>query len=217
MPAQHLVIRPSDSKTLALRPPPVPVFRPSVGTASPVTQMDTLPPPPERSRLPIALAIGLLALSVGGFTVARLTTRDAARVGAPSSTATSSVEGPRSFTLVLDSQPSGADVWDGEDVIGATPMQVTIDRAGVKRGPRRFIVKLDGYVPYTVLQGDSETVVKVTAPLDALPPAASASAAAPPASVPSPVHGPPPRWTPPPRSTTNAAHPPPDTDIKLQR
>jgi serine/threonine-protein kinase len=216
--AQHVALRPSDSKTLALGPPPVPVFRPSVGTASPVTRMDA--PPPPRSRLPVALAIALLALAVGGFAVVRLTTRDAARAGELPSTApaTSPPAAPRSFTLVLDSQPSGADVWDGDDVIGATPMQVTIDRAGVKAGPRRFIVKLDGYAPYTVLQGDSESIVKVTAPLDLLPPAPSASgAAAPSASGPPPLRGQAPRWTPPPRPNPNAAHPPPDTDIKLQR
>jgi len=45
---------------------------------------------------------------------------------------------------VLDSRPSGADVWDGDDVIGTTPMQVTIDRAGAKGGPRRFVLRLEG-------------------------------------------------------------------------
>jgi hypothetical protein len=109
---------------------------------------------------------------------------------------------------VLDSRPSGADVWDGDDVIGATPMQVTIDRAGLKGGPRRLLLRLDGYSPYTVLQGDSEGIVQVTAPLEALSTAPSASAA--------PAQGriPPPRWTAP-RAT--ATHPQQDMDIKLQR
>jgi hypothetical protein len=114
----------------------------------------------------------------------------------------------RSFTLVLDSRPSGANVLDGDDVIGATPMQVTIDRAGVKDTQRRFVLRLDGYSPYTVLQGDSEGIVQVTAPLEALPAAASASAPAPRAL--------PPRWTPP-RAATATQHPPQDMDIKLQR
>ena len=211
--SQRLVAhRHSDSETLALTQSPQGQveLRPSMGTASPLTRSDSLPVTQGPSRLPIALAIGLLALAVGGFAVARLTTREAAQ-GAVSSAA---IVPPaprlpsRSFTLVLDSRPSGANVLDGDDVIGATPMQVTIDRAGVKDTQRRFVLRLDGYSPYTVLQGDSEGIVQVTAPLEALPAAASASAPAPRAL--------PPRWTPP-RAATATQHPPQDMDIKLQR
>jgi hypothetical protein len=164
--------------------------------------------------LPVALAIGLLALAVGGFAVARLTTREATGGAASSVTPAppASSAPSRSFALVLDSRPSGADVWDGDDVIGATPMQVTIDRAGPKGVPRRFVLRLDGYSPYTVLQGDSEGIVHVTAPLDALPAAPSAGASAPPATG-RPL---PPRWTPP-RAATTAQRPQQDMDIKLQR
>jgi hypothetical protein len=111
---------------------------------------------------------------------------------------------------VLDSRPPGADVWDGDDVIGLTPMQVTIDRASVKNVERRFLLRLDGYAPYTVLQGDSEGIVQVTAPLEALPAAPGTSASAPPAQGRAA-----PRWTPPRTAATATQHP--DMDIKLQR
>ena len=208
--------RQNESETLALTPPPHGnvELRPSMGTASPLTRSDSLPVTRGPSRLPIALAIGLLALAVGGFAVARLTTREGTPGAASSASLTpSAANAPsRSFTLVLDSRPSGADVWDGDDVIGATPMQVTIDRAGVKAGKRRFVLRLEGYSPYTVLQGDSEGIVQVTAPLEALPTAPSASAAPPPAQG-----RPLPRWTPPRAAATATQRPPQDTDIKLQR
>jgi hypothetical protein len=159
----------------------------------------------------LIVAGAVLVLVLGGFAVMRLTTRTpgATTVAAP---ATSVAVAPvRSFTLMLDSRPSGADVWDGDDVIGTTPMQVTIDRAGVKAAPRRFVLRLDGYSPYTLLQGDSEGIVQVTAPLAPLPAAASISASAP------PVPGRAPRWTPPRATAAATQHPPQDSDIKLQR
>jgi serine/threonine-protein kinase len=207
--------RHNESETLALTPSPQVQgqLRPSMGTASPLTRSDIAPGTQSPSRLPIALAIGLLALAVGGFAVARLTTREAARGGAASSATPvppASSAPSRSFTLVLDSRPSGADVWDGDDVIGATPMQVTVDRAGVKGGPRRFVLRLDGYSPYTVLQGDSEGIVNVTAPLEPLPAAPSITASV-------PGRSPPPRWTPPRAAATTTQRPQQDMDIKLQR
>jgi len=216
--SQRIVARPhTESETLALTPPPyvqVPP-RPSMGTASPLTRSDSMPVRRGPSRLPIALAIGLLALAVGGFAVARLTTREATGAAASSTAPVASASSalPRSFTLVLDSRPSGADVWDGNDVIGLTPMQVTIDRAAVRGVQRRFVLRLDGYSPYTVLQGDSEGTVQVTAPLEPLPAAASSSASLPPAQG----RAPPPRWIPPRATATATPRPPPDTDIKLQR
>ena len=94
--------------------------------------------------------------------------------------------------------------------VGLTPMQVTIARASVKNVERRFLLRLDGYAPYTVLQGDSEGIVQVTAPLEALPAAPGTSASAPPAQGRAA-----PRWTPPRTAATATQHP--DMDIKLQR
>jgi serine/threonine-protein kinase len=194
------------------RPP-----RHSIGTASPLTRSEAPRPAPVATRT--ALVVGTLAVVILGVAVAgvRIAARgpkaQASAVPATPASASAATTAPRSFTLVLDSKPSGADVWDGEDVIGTTPMQVTIDRATAGSTPRRFVLRLDGYVPYTVVQGDSEGIVQVTAPLA---PLASPSAAA---SSQPPAGGRPGRSVPP-RATTGAPgtqRPQQDLDIKLQR
>jgi hypothetical protein len=132
----------------------------------------------------------------------------AAAASAPtaSASAVASPDAPRSFVLVLDSTPQGADVLEGDQMLGTTPMQITIDRASVQSGARRFALRLDGYVPYTLLQGDSTTTVESVALLVAsAPPAPSGSAAAQPRrNLRAPAAHP--------TSTTR-----PDTDIKLTR
>jgi serine/threonine-protein kinase len=198
-----------------------PQTRQSVGTASPLTRSDSMRAAPGAGRTAIVLGVVvgvLLAAGVAAVLFLRMestatqqtaTTPQASAGPAASAAATAP---SRSFTLVLDSRPSGADVWDGDQVIGTTPMQVTIDRAAARSAPRRFVLRIDGYAPYTVLQGDSEGIVHVTAPLEGLPPANPPSATA----LPPPV-----QWRrPPPRATgaaTTTQHPPQETDIKLQR
>jgi len=97
-------------------------------------------------------------------------------------------------------------VLEGDQLLGTTPVQVTIDRTSVQSAPRRFVLRLDGYAPYTVLQGDSTTTVESVALLVAsAPPAASGSAAVPPRRTPR---------SPAARPTSTSR---PDTDIKLTR
>jgi serine/threonine-protein kinase len=83
------------------------------------------------------------------------------RVGGPSAE-------PTSFTLSIDSTPPDATVIEGGKPIGSTPMVVTIDRRSVSVGPRRFLVKRDGYVPFTLEQGDSKIAVSASATLSVL-------------------------------------------------
>jgi eukaryotic-like serine/threonine-protein kinase len=201
--------------TLALTPQPRP--RPSVGTASPMTTSNG-PRPAPSSRTGIVIGLIALAMMAAGAAAMRFATRDtpATASGPTPSIAPPVVTEPppvvRSFTLLIDSKPAGADVLDGEDVIGTTPMQVTIERASVRNAPRRFVLRLDGYAPYTVLQGDAESTVQIAAPLAALAPTASAATSAPP-------RGTAPRWTAPtaPRPVLAPSHPPQEPDIKLQR
>ena len=204
----------TSGETLALTPPPQPPLRPSMGTASPLTRSDARPPRASRSSLPLVLAGALLVLAVGGFVVVRLAARSRELARTPVPESSTAAPPAKSLTLMLDSRPSGADVLDGDDVIGTTPMQVTIDRATLKDQKRRFVLRLQGYSPYTWLQGDSEGIVHVTAPLAPQPVAATTiSASAPPAE------GRAPRWTPPRATATVTAtqHPQQDLDIKLQR
>jgi serine/threonine-protein kinase len=208
--------RPSVNPTLALTPQAN--ARPSVGTASPLTRQGSLRPAPGGTRTALVLGAIVVALLGAGIVAVRLATRhgtDAASsdLAPPSSASAAATAAPRSFTLVLDSKPSGADVWDGEDVIGTTPMQVTVDRAGARTTPRRFVLRLDGYVPYTVVQGDSEGIVQVTAPLAPFAAPSVAPSTQPPAATR------PTRWVAP-RATTGTAatqRPQQDLDIKLQR
>jgi serine/threonine-protein kinase len=146
------------------------------------------------------IAAGRVARSSSGAPVAA----SASALAATASASALLAEAPRSFVLVLDSTPQDADVLEGDQLIGTTPMQVTIDRASVQSGPRRFVLRLDGYAPYTLLQGDSsDTVESIALLVAAAPPSASGSGAAQPRRAPHPP----------------AAHPTPrpDTDIKLTR
>jgi len=107
---------------------------------------------------------------------------------------------------------------------------VTIARDGVRSGPRRFVLRLDGFAPYTVLQGDSEGIVRVLAPLVRSSPGASAVSSSPaptPSSsvrssassaTPSPGRSAPGHPTTP-RAATSMPAPPTqqDLDIKLTR
>jgi serine/threonine-protein kinase len=207
--------------------------RPSLGTAAPFTRSEHGAPAPSAWRPAVifvaAASVVLVAAGVGVVQFARRPERDGARRPSPavSVAMVAPPSAPTSFTLVLDSRPSGANVWDGEDLLGTTPVQLTVDRASTRNAPRRFVIRLDGYMPYTVLQGDSEGVVPVTAPLTPLGVPSSApssgsivpaSVAGPAASASAPRH--PARW--PYAGSTGSAPGSPrgaqqDLDIKLER
>jgi serine/threonine-protein kinase len=97
----------------------------------------------------------------GMQTMAVMHTPNPDRVGGPNAE-------PTSFTLSIDSTPPDATVIEGGKTIGSTPMVVTIDRRSVSVGPRRFLVKRDGYAPYTLEQGDSKIAVSASATLSVL-------------------------------------------------
>lgn len=75
---------------------------------------------------------------------------------------------PTSFTLSIESSPPDATVSEAGKPIGSTPLIVTIDRRSVVVGPRRFVVKREGYAPVTLEQGDSRIAVSASATLSAL-------------------------------------------------
>jgi serine/threonine-protein kinase len=130
--------------------------------------------------------------------------------------------GPRaSFTLILESTPSSAEVREGDAVLGATPLRLPIDHTSVAGAPRKFIVTRAGYAPYTVYQGDSTDDLRILAALVAEPIATAAatpaSASAAPSATTTTAHAAPPAHT---ASSTPAATRVtnnPDLDIKLKR
>jgi serine/threonine-protein kinase len=201
---------------------------PSAGTASPLTRSQHAATASKVSHAVAAVALaGVVVVLCAGAVVVRVARRAKDdRTTVPSATSAAAAMAPASFTLVLDSRPSGAEVWDGDTLLGSTPVQVTVDRTRAKNGGRRFVLRLDGYMPYTLLQGDSEGVVQVTAPLTPLAAASVGPSAS--ASVTASVGGAPsgaapsfhPRWGMPrtsssPASSTHTAQQ--DLDIKLER
>jgi serine/threonine protein kinase len=87
-------------------------------------------------------------------------------VRAPTGTASSLA--PRSYTLNIDSVPTAAIVSEGDRIIGATPLTLTVDRRSVATGPRHFVLKREGYLPFVLEQGDSMTTAQVSAALLAI-------------------------------------------------
>ena len=70
-----------------------------------------------------------------------------------------------SFMLLLESLPSGAEVREGDHVLGTTPLQLMVNNAEVRKQPRSFRLEKAGFKPYSVLQGPSPEAVRMTATL----------------------------------------------------
>jgi serine/threonine-protein kinase len=84
----------------------------------------------------------------------------------------------KSFTLFIDSTPSGAAVVEGEGELGNTPIQISVDNDAARREPRKLSIRRDGFQPYSILQGPSDDNVRIIATLVALPAEPLNSAAA---------------------------------------
>jgi serine/threonine-protein kinase len=165
---------------------------------------------------------------LGGLVVVIATTRERKQdAPSPAISALAAMPAPRkSFVLVIDSTPSGAEVREGDRVLGTTPMQLTIDNDAVRAEPRKLTVQRDGFQRYSILQGASDDNVRIIAslvpqPVEAVPASAKAAGpgapaahvAKPPKAVPAPEHTPPPAAPPPPPAPPS----PPPGDIRLQR
>jgi len=82
------------------------------------------------------------------------------------------------FTLRIDSNPAGAEVFEGDSSLGRTPMQISVDAARVSQAPRTFSLRKSGYLPYTIVQGAAAQDTHVLAQLSSEPVAAKARPAA---------------------------------------
>jgi serine/threonine-protein kinase len=120
------------------------------------------------------------------------------------------------FAIRFESEPLGADVWEGDRLLGVTPFDYAIEHESVLSNPRSFVVRAQGYAPFAVNQGDSKQNVVVMVRLVPAP-----------APVPSVNPNPAPIVQGAPRSTRrvtsastrNAAQPPNTlpSDIRMQR
>jgi serine/threonine protein kinase len=126
-----------------------------------------------KSSFPVSLIIGLIfaigTLSVVGAWLA-LKNRSSSRTTTTTVAAPASAPPPAvvetSFTLHLDSNPSGAAVTEDGKTLGATPIDLKIDRASIASGPRTFQIKKDGFLAMSFAQGPTaEPTVETIVPL----------------------------------------------------
>jgi serine/threonine-protein kinase len=74
-------------------------------------------------------------------------------------------EGVRSFVVMIDSYPQGAEVFDGDRRLGTTPMQLSLQNADLRVQPHQLTIRRQGYLPYSIVQGPSDGNVRITAQL----------------------------------------------------
>ncbi|MFO0647719.1 MAG: serine/threonine-protein kinase [Polyangiales bacterium] len=150
---------------------------PALASATPIAAQ---PPPPANRALPIALALvaviacALVALLVLGrsSTTAPPPVTNAPAVDA--SAAPRPSEGLREYRLVIACDTTGAQVFEGDSLLGATPLTLVVDNNAVRTAPRRFEVRHDGYdsfpVEATVSENPSVRVLASLTPSAAAPP-----------------------------------------------
>ncbi|HNS96997.1 MAG TPA: serine/threonine-protein kinase [Polyangiaceae bacterium] len=74
---------------------------------------------------------------------------------------------PTAAVLHIESQPPGASVRNGSEVMGTTPLEIPLDNASLARTPLRLSVQLDGHTPVDITQGparENQRVVVVWVP-----------------------------------------------------
>lgn len=82
---------------------------------------------------------------------------------------------PTTFSLTIDSVPSGANVSEGNYLLGKTPLTLSVEQAAVSHAPRHFSIERSGFMPYQLEQGHSTSDVTVVAKLKAKVESASAA------------------------------------------
>lgn len=124
-----------------------------------------------RSRLPLVLgATAVVLLGALAIAVTSLDPPPKRAAVDPSTPAKAPA-----FSLVIESVPSSAEVFEADRVLGKTPLTIEVERSSVGSGPREFTLKLAAHQPYRIQQGDSAVDVTVRAPL--VPEVATAPAA----------------------------------------
>lgn len=112
------------------------------------------------SKRSIWLLLGIVGFSLG--VVWKLKSRPAPAM--PSAVRVAATPATR-FALRFESEPPGATVSEHGRVLGVTPLDYSIERASVGQSNRVFEVGADGYLPFTITQGDSKRDVVVMAHL----------------------------------------------------
>jgi serine/threonine-protein kinase len=166
------------------------------------------PAPNQKSRVAAVVAVTVLGAAIIGFLALR-----GAETTSAASTPTSSAAPPAiSGTLTVDSNPPGADVYEGDDRLGQTPLTLTSFAPG---HARRFVIRKAGYQDYVferaTLSGDVR-VHAVLAPVERAPAPSAAENPVPEVSA-APKRAP----RSPGARPKPSVEPPPASDIRLQR
>jgi len=185
---------------------------PTTSAASPVAVTDSRSGVQARSLWVVGIGL-LLLLGIGALTMRRSSNIEplpAASPTLPKAPLPAPTKAPpeqASFALEIAANPPSAQVFEGDRLLGSTPLRLTIDSVSLNAGPRTFTVRKAGYAPYTIVQGASAKDAVVLAELT---PEASASGSATALSKPK-------RAPAPPKPTSRPAPPNPPSDIFMQR
>lgn len=191
--------------------------RPAESTSTLLSSSGSTVNQPAGSRRSVVVATGA-ALVLGAAGLIGILTRHASDPTPVASSVPAQVD---RFTMTVDSLPSGAHVFDGDQILGTTPFTTVLDNKVVSVSPRKLTLRLDGYEPFDVVQGPSESNVRTAAKLMPVREPPSAAVEAPPASSPAARLAPrltrpaPAKAPPRPSATAHATAAP--GDIRLER
>jgi serine/threonine-protein kinase len=180
-------------------------------SAAPVasSRLASVASPSAKPRKPIIAGALVAAAAMASMAAFALRGREAP---APAMSAASKVEqapaARKTFTLFIDSTPSGASVVEGDAVLGNTPLQISVDNEAAHKGARKLTIRRDGFQPYSIVQGPSDDNVRIVAALVESPAEAPALASA------AKGHAPPPAAAHAAKPVKTAAPPPPEPSPK---
>jgi hypothetical protein len=162
----------------------------------------------------VGLGIGAaVLLAVAGFFLLRPSAPMPLPAPGPSPAPVAAPEAA-SFSLLIESVPSGAEVYENNERLGTTPLSLTIKPETVAGVPRVFELRREGYESFVLMQGKATENVRRAAELVAK----AAPVSAPPAAAASeqpPVRRAAPKA--PVREQKQPIEPPPKPDIRLTR
>jgi serine/threonine protein kinase len=165
-----------------------------------------------RSRIAVVAVVALVGLAAAatavGFSLRTRSAPAATEAAAPVAAG---------FELTLESVPPGAEVFEGDRLLGKTPAKLRVDGTDLAAKPRVFRFELDGYAPYEHSQGPSPEDVTIRAKLRAVAAAAPSAPATSEEPVAAPTKAKSKRVVPSTRATTPDNSHGSSTDIRLSR
>ncbi len=118
------------------------------------------------SKAPFVL-VGVALVALGAVAVAGLQRRGSGSADPPVQGASTVA---RDYRLVIDSVPAGAAVYEGDALLGQTPITLLVDNETARSHPRRLEVRRAGYLPFPVSVGPSpDPSVRMVATLSPSP------------------------------------------------